>query len=196
MSGDSESQLTVFPRCSVLHSNSPSPIQPLGILCKLRGLTKPSMWCIFQTPFQNKSWLCIDVCIKTRGTSGVVYICVKTGGHRWPNFPRVAETVNRRPGKQGEVCTATSAMIALRWAPQQLVSESPGPVVACYYALAKSVTACLRYLANRTSARANPAVDNLSHLIHAGRKLEIWAPPTFFLRVIQERQNSCFCDYI
>ncbi|KAK2905893.1 hypothetical protein Q8A73_009836 [Channa argus] len=53
--------------------------------------------------------------------------------------------VNAIPGK-GEVCTATSAMIALHLASQQLVSDPFGPVVACYYALAKSVTALLRKL--------------------------------------------------
>ena len=72
------------------------------------------------------------------------------------DFSARNETVNSKPGK-GEVCTATSAMIALHCASQQLVSDSFGPVVACYYALAKSVTALLRYLANRSNANAKPA---------------------------------------
>lgn len=74
--------------------------------------------------------------------------------HSFFLFRSATETVNSTPGK-GEVCTATSAMIALHCASKQLVSDSFGPVVACYYALAKSVTALLQYLANRSNATAN-----------------------------------------
>lgn len=83
------------------------------------------------------------------------YVCANTDESMHLNSLCAAETVNSLPGK-GEVCTATSAMIALHCASQQLVSDSCGPVVACYYAFAKSVTALLQYLANRSNANANP----------------------------------------
>lgn len=46
-------------------------------------------------------------------------------------------------------------MIALHSASQQLVSDSFGRVVACFYALAKYVIAPLQYVANRNNTTAN-----------------------------------------
>lgn len=85
-----------------------------------------------------------------------------------------AEVVNCRPGK-GEVCTATSAMIASQRAPQQLVSDSFGPVVACYYALAKIChSPPFGTLPTAASnARSPTSVDNLSHRIGEGSRCDL-----------------------
>lgn len=82
-------------------------------------------------------------------------------------FPALcaAETVNSLPGK-GEVCTATSAMIALHCASQQLVSDSFGPVVACYQAFAKICHSPTLVGCQQGQRRREPgSVDNLRHRI-------------------------------
>lgn len=61
----------------------------------------------------------------------LVLLCANIEKSQYLNCLCATEMVNFLPGK-GEVCTATSAMIALHCASQQLVSDSFGPVVACY----------------------------------------------------------------
>lgn len=79
----------------------------------------------------QKNWNTISSGVGSVSVHALVLLCPNL--EKSPNFHFLCATeiVNILPGK-GEVCTATSAMIALHCASQQLVSDSFGPVVACY----------------------------------------------------------------